>query len=672
MTENAKTQKTVASSSDETALMIDGLYNYLSRDLQKLKADLLNEMKYSALQTSSLYKSLKADSAKATDEQAKGASQVARELKYGYRQNEAIYAELSRILSDEVVAKLDTVEGKLALIEEIDKTLAAISEKLEELGVDAVAEATASRVLDAIPVYDEIDYEKIEGVVAEKTEASVAEHSRQVLEAVAAIPVAENVDYTRIVEEVGDRVLEILTETKTEEKPVETAPVEIDYEKIVYGTAEKVVESLPYPEKVDYARVEDAFQKSVESITTKMDADATADLVLFSEEVRKAIAEIDYDAIAAKVAEKIVVPEQPAFDYDLLAVAIAARSAQPEPIDYDKLADAVLAKMPAPEPIDYEKLADMVAARIPAPEKEEIDYDKLAELVAAKLQVQDGDEEYEVVIDADGVKEVAEGVAKELDLDALAEKVAERLVPEETGEEEATYEMLLDEEGVQAIAEAVAKELCGKCVPCEAEEAPAVEEPVEEVAEELAVTEEVVEEVAEPELVDADAGLVVRMKRSFTAKMKQSDESVKGYYSAIKNAFSAYKKLNSTVSWHGDRFNYGRETVAKMNIVGKTLNLYLALDPNSEEFKTTVYHQKDASEHKAYESTPFLVKIRSEMAVKKALRLVEAVATKVGAVKKANFEPTDYKEVFAYETDEALLEKGLVKATKEKKVVWNF
>ena len=237
--------------------------------------------------------------------------------------------------------------------------------------------------------------------------------------------------------------------------------------------------------------------------------------------------------------------------------------------------------------------------------------------------------------------------------------------------------MLLDEEGVQAIAEAVAKELCGKCVPCEAEETPveepeAVEEPVEEVAEELAVTEEVVEEVAEPELVDADAGLVVRMKRSFTAKMKQSDESVKGYYSTIKNAFSAYKKLNSTVSWHGDRFNYGRETVAKMNIVGKTLNLYLALDPNSEEFKTTVYHQKDASEHKAYESTPFLVKIRSEMAVKKALRLVEAVATKVGAVKKANFEPTDYKEVFAYETDEALLEKGLVKATKEKKVVWNF
>ena len=641
MTENAKTQKTVAGSSDETALMIDGLYNYLSRDLQKLKADLLNEMKYSALQTSSLYKSLKADSAKATDEQAKGASQVARELKYGYRQNEAIYAELSRILSDEVVAKLDTVEGKLALIEEIDKTLAAISEKLEELGVDAVAEATASRVLDAIPVYDEIDYEKIEGVVAEKTEASVAEHSRQVLEAVAAIPVAENVDYTRIVEEVGDRVLEILTEAKAEEKPVEVpAPVEIDYEKIVYGTAEKVVESLPYPEKVDYARIEEAFKKAVESVTEKMDVDSTADL------------------IAQKVMEKISIPQPEAFDYDLLAVAIASRSAQPEPID-------------------YEKLADMVAARIPSPEKEEIDYDKLAELVAAKLQVQDREEEYEVVIDADGVKEVAEGVAKELDLDALAEKVAERLVPEETGEEEATYEMLLDEEGVQAIAEAVAKELCGKCVPCEAEETPveepeAVEEPVEEVAEELAVTEEAVEEVAEPELVDADAGLVVRMKRSFTAKMKQSDESVKGYYSAIKNAFSAYKKLNSTVSWHGDRFNYGRETVAKMNIVGKTLNLYLALDPNSEEFKTTVYHQKDASEHKAYESTPFLVKIRSDMAVKKALRLVEAVATKVGAVKKANFEPTDYKEVFAYETDEALLEKGLVKATKEKKVVWNF
>ena len=652
MTDNVKTQKTVQSSSDETALMIDGLYNYLTRDLQKLKADLLNEMKYSAMQTSALYKSLQSDSVKAVDDQAKSASQVVRELKYGYRQNEAIYAELNRVLSDEVVAKLDTVDGKLALIEEIDKLLASVAEKVDELSAESISDMTATKVLESMPVYDEIDYDKITDAVAEKTEASVAEHSRQVLEAVAAVPVAENVDYTRIVEEVGDRVLEILTETKTEEKPVETAPVEIDYEKIVYGTAEKVVESLPYPEKVDYARVEDAFQKSVESITAKMDADATADLVLFSEEVRKAIAEIDYDAIAAKVAEKIVVPEQPAFDYDLLAVAIAARSAQPEPIDYDKLADAVLAKLPAPEPIDYEKLADMVAA---------------------KLQVEKTDDEYEVVIDSDGLKEVADGVAKELDLDAIAAKVAEKLIPEET-DDEVTYEMLLDEEGVQAIADAVAKELCGKCAPCEETvEEPAVVE--EQPEEELAIadaTEETVEEEPQPEFVDADAGLVVRMKRSFTAKMKQSDDSIKGYYSAIKNAFGSYKKLNSTVSWHGDRFNYGRETVAKMNIVGKTLNLYLALDPNDPEFKTTVYHQKDASGQKAYESTPFLVKIRSEMALKKALRLVDAVAAKVGALKKANFEPTDYKDVFAYETDEELLEKGLVKSTKEKKVVWNF
>ena len=660
MTDNVKTQKTVQSGGDETALMIDGLYNYLTRDLQKAKADILNEMKYAAMQTSALYKSLQSDSAKAVEDQAKSAAQVVRELKYGYRQNEAIFAELNRIMSDEVVAKLDTVDGKLALIEEIDKMLTSIAEKMDELSAETVSDMTATKVLESMPVYDEIDYDKITDAVAEKTETSVAEHSRQVLEAVAAIPVAENVDYTRIVEEVGDRVLEILTETKADEKPTETpVPVEIDYEKIVYGTAEKVVESLPFPEKVDYARIENAFKKGVEDVIATLQADATADLVLFTEAVQREIAAIDYDAIAAKVAEKIVIPEQPVFDYDLLAVAIAARSVQPEPIDYDKLADAVLAKMPAPEPIDYEKLADMVAT---------------------KLQVEKTDDEYEVVIDSDGLKEVADGVAKELDLDALAAKVADKLMPEET-DEEVTYEMLLDEDGVQAIAEAVAKELCGKCVPCEEtapveeESAPIEETPVEEMpVEELAIADaaEEIEEEPQPEYVDADAGLVVRMKRSFTAKMKQSDDSVKGYYSAIKNAFGSYKKLNSTVSWHGDRFNYGRETVAKINIVGKTLNLYLALDPNDPELKATVYHQKDASGQKAYESTPFLVKIRSEMAMKKALRLVDAVAAKVGAAKKANFEPTDYTEVFAYETDEELLEKGLVKSTKEKKVVWNF
>jgi hypothetical protein len=122
----------------------------------------------------------------------------------------------------------------------------------------------------------------------------------------------------------------------------------------------------------------------------------------------------------------------------------------------------------------------------------------------------------------------------------------------------------------------------------------------------------------------------------------------------------------------GDRFNFGRETVAKMTVVGKTLKLYLALDVNDPELKETVYHQNDVSDQKAYESTPFLVKVKSEVGAKKAIRLVKYLAAKLEAVEDPTFVPVDYVAEYAYETDEELIKKGLIKVTQGKKISLNF
>ena len=87
-----------------------------------------------------------------------------------------------------------------------------------------------------------------------------------------------------------------------------------------------------------------------------------------------------------------------------------------------------------------------------------------------------------------------------------------------------------------------------------------------------------------------------------------------------------------------------------------------------EEFKTTVYHQKDVGAQKAYESTPFMVKVKSDAAAKKALRLVAALAEKLATEKDETFAAVDYKAEYCYETTKALFEAGFIKATKEKKV----
>lgn len=724
------------------ASKIDALYSWISYDLQKMKGELLKEMKYSSVQVGSLYQAVQSD-------KDKSAQAISQEIRYSYKQNQTIYDGLATMLTKEVgerlnsmdestatisetqtamkqaidaavesvMQKLEAVEGDVAALENVDveklaekvkESVADVIGQLEEVVSEAkysymqqqaiydgltalisgevvakiddvqaklavldqldnaIAEVNA-RVAEGIALFEDADYKTVIESVVEKTEESVAEHSRQVLEAVAAIPVAENVDYNRIVDEVGDKVLELLGEVGLGESapapvvveaPAQPVEVKIDYDKIIYGAAEKVVESLPYPEKVNYRRIDESFEKAAEKVNLQVNVSA--------------------DVIAAAVNGAV---EQ-------------AMAKVMEALDVDAIATAVAAKI-----------------EVPKAEATEIDYELLATMVADKLAAND-EQTYDVVLDETGIDQIAEKVSEKLgqienvDYARIEGILEEKLAA--TPCEEPTYELVVDEEGVQAIAKSVSEELCKNCKPCEetvSAQAPVeevveeveqqvveevleeaieetveelveetIETPVEETAasEELAVAAEPVLEEVDNQLVDAETGLVIRLKKSFTAKMKQSDDKVKEYYSDIKNELTSYKKINSNVSWHGDRFNFGRDTVAKVNICGKTLCFYLALDPEDPEYKTTVYHQKNVGAQKAYENTPFMVKVKSDAAAKKALRLVGYLADKLGAVKENGFEPVNYAEEFAYETTKQLFDAGYIKATKEKKVDLDF
>ena len=68
---------------------------------------------------------------------------------------------------------------------------------------------------------------------------------------------------------------------------------EVDYDKIIYGTAEKVVESIPYAEKIDYNRI---------------NAGGVSEAVLsalVTAAVAKAMSNLDYDKLADAVREAL-------------------------------------------------------------------------------------------------------------------------------------------------------------------------------------------------------------------------------------------------------------------------------------------------------------------------------------------------------------------------------
>lgn len=815
---------------NETALMLEDMYRGIAGDLKAVKKDILTEMKYSSLQNGVMYQSFEQgnkdtyaelkkqlseicdrmtakleETAKklqsaAANYQAKSvvvpaeetaqaetagenasecADRAVMEIKYLYSQNQSIYESLSSALNE---LKENTGAFNEEFAAKIEETLDALDEKIENLlanetDYDKVAETVKERVAETLN-FEEPDYDKIAELVAEKTEAQTAAHSKEILDTIAAVPTAENVDYNRIVDEVSDKVLEkvteLLEEKSNEEKETKGSA---EYDRIVYGTAEKVIESLPPVERVDYTRIAEA--NALTDETLEKIAEAVAAKIQIPEAEK-----LDYDKLAETLAAKLPVPEE--IDYDKLADTVLAKLPAPEEIDYEKLADAVVAKMPVPEAIDYDKLADTVIARLPEtesldyeriaeiannanetvdydriseivntandpvdyekiteiannaaanvvvpeseapdydamadavlaklPESEEIDYERLAYAAASKVEIPETEAidyekiandvaakidipapeqldyerlassvaeripapepaTYEVLVDDEGVKSIADTVAAavvanipeakapEVDTEALAGEISEKMGTP-------SYETILDDSGAQMIADAVAEKLTAAnytiaTLPLIAEETPVV-------ADEVAVTEpEIVEEVAEEPKED----LVMRVDRSFTAKLKQSDDEVKDRYGMIKNALLSYKKFKSTVSWNADRFNCGRATIAKMNIRGKTLCVYFALDPKDPAFKQTIYNQKDMSDQKAYAQTPFMMKIKSDLAAKRAVRLVETLAEQKGVAKKKDFEEVDYKKTYRYAGDRQLELTGLLRKSMGKRAVFDF
>ena len=169
------------------------------------------------------------------------------------------------------------------------------------------------------------------------------------------------------------------------------------------------------------------------------------------------------------------------------------------------------------------------------------------------------------------------------------------------------------------------------------------------------------------ELGDFENGVdfenMMKYNRSFIARIIQSDDDTKQYYGAVKHALLSYKKVNSNVAWGNERFNKGRETIARMKIRGKTLVIYLALDPT--EYKTSVYHHADVSDNRSVLGTPMMIKVKSPLGVRKAIRLIDEMLAKRDGEKR-EIPERDYAAMYPYETIAELIEDGLVKDVRKK------
>lgn len=179
------------------------------------------------------------------------------------------------------------------------------------------------------------------------------------------------------------------------------------------------------------------------------------------------------------------------------------------------------------------------------------------------------------------------------------------------------------------------------------------EEPVEEVAEpeeEPEETEEEGEEEEEPvpsepvpegEITWEEVASNKRRAKprfTFDMKLRIADDNVKTFYSDIKNALLSYG-MHARMSRHKENFNKGRNNIARMAINGKTLKVYLAINPADIDPK--YYHHRDVSDKKGVAELPTMINVRSKVAVKKVKMLIDRIAEELVIFPK-KYTPKDF------------------------------
>ena len=626
---------------------------------------------------------------------------VSRELKYGSTQQVAAYEALTSALKESVetiLSEFRYLSQQSSVIHDVEEQGRSESQAVLLEAVQTRSEMTEKRVGEQI--------------------SRVGEQITRVVEQVARIgdKIARVEDtFSNRISELEDALIAltdaILGMRPYEGRPNVEEPVERPVEKpvvheeepakqeaqepVAVQAPEESVQEQPTPEEVASEPIAPAYETAYAPIYAHFDE-----------------AQINYDLLAQKIVDALAADER--FDINVFAEKLSTAIVDP---DYEPLVDRIVASIPIP---DVDAIADKIVAAMPAFDDQilaekvadsipPVDYDLIAERVTGVLE-----HEFDVTVSEEGVEKIAKAVSENLHIDdakvvldeseadKIAKAVSENLQIDDAkivldeGETDkiakAVSESLqiddakivLDDSETDVIAKGVAEkidyhEISERVAQLLGEKryvvaAPVVQPVMQPVVqpvvpaqpkEELAATAAVAKKKTKTDSVvlvpaqEEDPEMFTRLKKSFEAKIIESENDVKENYGALKNAFRTFTKVRSQMSWSNERFTFSRDTLAKIAIRGKTLCLYLALDP--DEFPETVYHQKYAGDTKMYEKTPMMLKVKTPVAVKRAVRLIELLMERHGAVQ-SEVEPIDYVKHYARRSEEELLKAGLIKA----------
>lgn len=123
-------------------------------------------------------------------------------------------------------------------------------------------------------------------------------------------------------------------------------------------------------------------------------------------------------------------------------------------------------------------------------------------------------------------------------------------------------------------------------------------------------------------------------------KFEALDDDMKQKYLEIRRELLSYEGVRSRISKHCDSYRVKKNIFVKINIQGKTLKVFLALDPKS--FTDSTYPIIDVSGKKIYAEVPTLLKVKSSLSVKRAKALIAQLMDSRG-IERLDIVPDDSK-----------------------------
>ena len=115
----------------------------------------------------------------------------------------------------------------------------------------------------------------------------------------------------------------------------------------------------------------------------------------------------------------------------------------------------------------------------------------------------------------------------------------------------------------------------------------------------------------------------------------------KANFNEVKNYLMMYGAVEKLISrCETFRINDNKTLIAKVAIGGKSIKIFLAIDPLTLE--GTKYKYKDYSAKKAYTDVPTLIKVRSARSMKYFKEIVDMMMARFGVEKSEEFESADY------------------------------